>query len=98
MTTACSLSTRCATTLPLGCLCLWPGLPRPRMAGFEVSTEGRRAGHERGRHWLAHCLFLGMHPQPSVTRCRPGAAEDGIAPADVHAPTLWVLPELGVAA
>jgi DNA replication protein DnaC len=38
---SCSLPTRRATTHALGRRRLWPDLPRPRMAGFEVSTEVR---------------------------------------------------------
>src|SRR5438128_1977038 len=37
---ACSVRQSRATTLSLGRCRLWPDLPRPRMAGFEVSTEG----------------------------------------------------------
>src|SRR6266513_3980093 len=36
---ACLLQHGRATTLSLGRCRLWPDLPRPRMAGFEVSTE-----------------------------------------------------------
>src|SRR5438093_12416142 len=36
---ACSVRHGRATTLSLGRCRLWPDLPRPRMAGFEVSTE-----------------------------------------------------------
>ena len=35
----CSLRSERATTHPLECPPLWPGLRRPRLAGFEVSTE-----------------------------------------------------------
>src|SRR5206468_7155823 len=38
---ACSVRHGRATTLSLGRCRLWPALPRPRMAGFEVSTEAR---------------------------------------------------------
>jgi hypothetical protein len=45
---ACSLRHGRATTLSLGRCRLWPDLPRPRMAGFEVSAEGKLWGRSPG--------------------------------------------------
>lgn len=44
----CSLVSERATTHALGRLPLWPVLPRPRMAGFEVSTEALPHRRPRG--------------------------------------------------
>jgi hypothetical protein len=60
---ACSLRTERATTHSLERPPLWPDLPRPRMAGFEVSTEGRiatriNAATLRNRHIATRPFFL----------------------------------------
>jgi hypothetical protein len=39
---ACTLTWDRSRTLVLGALAHWPGLTRPRLAGFQVSTEGHR--------------------------------------------------------
>ena len=40
---ACALRRNCGRTPVLGVLAHWPGLTRPRLAGFQVSTEGEAA-------------------------------------------------------
>src|SRR5207249_2894521 len=55
---ACSVRHGRATTLSLGRCRLWPDLPRPRMAGFEVSTEARESGGLTKVDLLDSCDFL----------------------------------------